>query len=137
MKKRTPVSKIMTSDPISINLSNEISDAIQIFDKHNIHHLPVVSGDTLIGMISKTDIQRISYVNDVQDNKALTAVYDMLNIEQVMSKQLDTVKSDDQIRDAAKLFAQGKYHALPVVNDGKLEGIVTTTDVLNYMLEQF
>ena len=61
----------------------------------------------------------------------------MLDIEQVMTKQLETVRSDDQIRDAAQLLAKGKYHALPVVNEGKLSGIVTTTDVLNFMLEQF
>ena len=137
MKKRTPVSKIMTSDPISINLTNHVKDAIAIFKDNNIHHLPVVSGDKLIGMISKTDIERISYVNDVSNDKAQTAIYDMLKIEQVMTKQLETVKSEDQIRDAAELLAKGNYHALPVVNEGKLTGIVTTTDVLNYMLEQF
>ena len=137
MKKRTPVSKIMTSDPISINLTNNIRDAVDIFKDYNIHHLPVVSGEKLIGMISKTDIERISYVNNAQGDRAETAVYDMLDIEQVMTKQLETVRSDDQIRDAAQLLAKGKYHALPVVNEGKLSGIVTTTDVLNFMLEQF
>ena len=137
MKKRTPVSKIMTPDPISINLTNQVKDVIDIFDKNNIHHLPVVSGDKLIGMISKTDIERISYVNDIQNDKAQTAIYDVLSVEQVMTKQVETVKSEDQIRDAAQLLAKGKYHALPVLEDGKLSGIITTTDVLNYMLEQF
>jgi len=137
MKKRTPVSKIMTPDVISINLTNQVKDAVAIFNDNNIHHLPVVSGDKLIGMISKSDIERISYVNDITNEKAQTAVYDMLSVEQVMTKQLETVKSDDQIRDAAQLLAKGNFHALPVVNEGKLSGIVTTTDVLNYMLEQF
>lgn len=137
MKKRTPVSKIMTPDPISINLSNKISDAVQVFKERNINHLPVVSGDQLIGMISKTDIERISFVNGFGDDKANTAVYDMLNIEQVMTKQLETVQADDQVRDAAELLARGKYHALPVTKDGALAGIVTTTDVINFLLEQF
>lgn len=137
MKKRTPVSKIMTPDPISINLTHKISDAVKVFKERNIHHIPVVSGEKLIGMISKTDIERISFVNGLSDDKASTAVYDMLNIEQVMTKQLETVKADDQVREAAELLAKGKYHALPVTKDGALAGIVTTTDVINFMLEQF
>ena len=127
----------MTKDPISINLTNGVSDAVRIFQERNIHHLPVVSGDSLIGMISKTDIERISYVNGVSEDKANVAVYDMLDIEQVMTKQVETVQSDDQIRDAAMLLARGKYHALPVMNGEKLEGIVTSTDVINYLLEQY
>ena len=137
MKKRTPVSKIMTSHPISINLTNNVRDAVQIFQDNKIHHLPVVSGDKLIGIISKTDIERISYFSGVQNGEAQTVVYDMLDIEQVMTKQIETIKSEDQIRDAAELLAQGEYHALPVVEDGKLTGIVTTTDVLKFMLDQF
>ena len=137
MKKRTPVSKIMTKDPISVNITNEVSDVVQIFKERSIHHIPVVSGDSLIGMISKTDIERISFVTGTDGNEANTAVYNMLKLDQVMTKQLETVQSDDQIRDAALLLARGKYHALPVLEDDKLAGIVTTTDVINYLLEQY
>ncbi len=137
MKKRTPVSKIMTKDVISVNSSHNISDVVQIFKERNIHHIPVVSGDKLVGMISKSDIERISFVTDSNGEQANTAVYKMLDLEQVMTKQLETIQSDDQIRDAADLLARGKYHALPVIENEKLAGIVTTTDVINYLLEQY
>lgn len=137
MKKRTPVSKIMTENPISLNTTNGVEDVVQIFKERNIHHIPVVSGDSLIGMISKTDIERISFVTGSEDDKTNTAVYTMLTLEQVMTKQVETVQADDQIRDAAELLARGKYHALPVMEEDKLVGIVTTTDVINYLLEQF
>ncbi|MEM9548899.1 MAG: CBS domain-containing protein, partial [Bacteroidota bacterium] len=109
----------------------------KIFSKKNIHHIPVVSGSDLIGMISKTDIERVSFVTNLQDAKANTAIYDSLQIEQVMTSQLDTVQKDDQIREAAELLAGGKYHAIPVLEGEKLEGIVTSTDVINYLLEQY
>lgn len=137
MKKRMPVSAIMTKNPISVNMSNELEDVVQIFKERSIHHIPVVSGDNLIGMISKTDIERISFVTGNADERANTAVYTMLSIDQVMTKQVETVNTDDQIREAAELFARGKYHALPVLENGKLAGIVTTTDVINYLLEQY
>lgn len=137
MKKRTPVSKIMTKDPISVNATNSVADVVNIFKERNIHHIPVVSGDKLIGMISKTDIERISFVTNPNESEANTAVYDMLKLEQVMTKQVETVQAEDQIRDAAELFARGKFHALPVMEEDKLTGIVTTTDVINYLLEQY
>ena len=137
MKKRTPVSKIMTKDPISVNLSNEITDVVQIFKERNIHHIPVVSGEELLGMISKTDIDRISYVNSYAAEKTNTMVYKMLGVEQVMTEQLETIQVDDQIKTAAELLARGTYHALPVMEGDKLTGIVTSTDIINYLLEQF
>ncbi len=137
MKKRTPVSKIMTPEPISVNTTNSVSEVAQIFKERSIHHIPVVSGEKLIGMISKTDMDKISYVSNIQDEKANTAIYDMLEIEQIMTKQVETVQIDDQIKDAAELLARGSYHALPVLENESLKGIVTSTDVINYLLSQY
>ncbi|MEL6655451.1 MAG: CBS domain-containing protein [Bacteroidota bacterium] len=137
MKKRTPVAKIMTSSPISVNLTNGIGDVVQIFADHNIHHLPVVSGDRLIGMISKTDIERISYVEGYDEGGVTTMVNEMLTLEQVMTKQVETIQIDDQIKEAAQLLAKGEYHALPVLDGQQLTGIVTSTDVIKYLLAQF
>ena len=137
MKKREQVSKIMTANPITVNTTNKVSEVAKIFAEKNIHHIPVVSGVDLIGMISKTDIDKVSFVTNLQDTKANTAIYDNLNIEQVMTSQLDTVQTDDQIRDAASLLAEGRYHAIPVLEGDKLEGIVTSTDVIKYLLEQY
>ncbi|MDF1698423.1 MAG: CBS domain-containing protein [Saprospiraceae bacterium] len=137
MKKREQVSKIMTANPITVNTTNKVSDVAKIFTEKNIHHIPVVSGNDLIGMISKSDIDKISFVTNLQDVKANTAIYDILEIEQVMTSQLDTVQSDAEIRDAASLLAQGNYHAIPVLQGEELQGIITSTDVIKYLLEQY
>lgn len=137
MKKRESISKIMTPNPITVNKTNKVSDVAQIFKEKNIHHIPVVSGDKLIGMISKTDIDKVSFVTNLQDDKVNTAIYDSLEIEQIMTSQLDTVQQDDEIREAATLLAGGRYHAIPVLEGGQLQGIVTSTDVINYLLEQY
>jgi CBS domain-containing protein len=137
MKKRTPVSKIMTTNPLSVNTNNSVRDVVEIFKNNNIHHLPVVSGDDLKGLISKSDIDRISFVSNSQGDKANTVVYDTLTIDQVMTTDLKTVDEDDQIREAAEMLANGNYHALPVLSDNKLKGIVTSTDIIKYLLEQF
>lgn len=137
MKKRTPISKIMTADPLSVNITNSVRDVVNIFDNNDIHHLPVVSGTELKGLISKSDIDRISFVADTQAQKANTIVYDTLTIDQVMTTDLKTVNSDDLIKDAAEMLANGNYHALPVLENNQLKGIVTSTDIIKFLLAQF
>lgn len=137
MKQRTPVSKIMTENLITVNSSNSVADVAQIFKERNIHHIPVVSGKELIGIISKTDMDRISYVSEWQSDKANTMIYDNLDLDQVMTKNIETVQEEDQIKEAAQLLAQGRYHALPVMHGDELKGIVTSTDVINYLLELY
>ena len=65
-------------------------------------------------------------------------LFEMLNISQVMTHKPRVVKKSDSIKSVAEQFANSEFHALPVVNDkdpSKMEGIVTTTDVIRYMLK--
>lgn len=137
MKKRAQVSKIMTANPITVNTSNRVSEVVDIFDRENIHHIPVVSGEDLLGIISKSDIDKISFVTNSQNEKANTAVYDNLEIQQIMTSNVECIQAEDQIREAAEMLAQGNYHALPVMEGKELKGIVTSTDVIQYLLEQY
>lgn len=65
------------------------------------------------------------------------AILDMLTIAQVMTSKPKTISSDTIIRDSAEIFVKEEFHALPVVDNGELKGIVTTTDILRYFLEQY
>ncbi|WP_298317160.1 CBS domain-containing protein [uncultured Aquimarina sp.] len=139
MKKRTPVSRIMTSDVITLNSTNGLETAEMLFKEHKIRHIPVVKGDSIIGMLSYTDLLRISFADAINDNDGDvdTVVYEMFTIEQVMAKNLVSVSSSTTIKEVAEILASREFHALPVIDNGKLAGIVTTTDLINYLLEQF
>ncbi|WP_397363700.1 CBS domain-containing protein [Olleya sp. R77988] len=139
MKKRTPVSEIMTKNVISLNKTDDLERAEQLFKKHNIRHIPVVSGDAIIGMLSYTDLLRISFADAIDDdaNDVDTVVYNMFTLEQVMAKNLVSVSSTVTIKEVAELLAKKEFHALPVVDNGVLVGIVTTTDLINYLINQF
>ncbi|WP_103068492.1 CBS domain-containing protein [Aquimarina sediminis] len=139
MKKRTPVSKIMTSDVITLNQTNGLETAEMLFKENNIRHIPVVSGDAIIGMLSYTDLLRISFADAVDESEhdVDTVVYEMFTIEQVMAKNLVSVSSDTTIKEVAEILSKKEFHALPVIDDGQLVGIVTTTDLINYLLEQY
>jgi CBS domain-containing protein len=137
MKKRTPVSKIMSSDIISVNITQNLREVDAAINGQHIRHVPVVSGDKVIGMLSKTDLQKISFVNTIDGDKLTTAMYDSLSIDQVMTKDVVTVEKDDTILDVATILSKNEFHALPVTEAGKLVGIVTTTDLVKYLIEQY
>ncbi|TQO38248.1 CBS domain protein [Arenibacter algicola] len=139
MKKREPVSKIMTTDLVTINHTNSLLDAEKLFEKHKIRHIPVVSNKKIIGILSLTDLLRISFVDTYgeDDSHVDTAVYNMLSIEQVMVKNPVHIAPSLTIKEVAEILAKKEFHALPVVENGELVGIVTTTDLLNYLLEQY
>lgn len=139
MKKRTPISEIMTKDVITLNHTDDLETAEHLFKSKNIRHIPVVSGDNIIGMLSYTDLLRISFADAVDEDESTvdTVVYNMFTIEQVMAKNLTIVSSDITIKEVAEVLSKKEFHALPVVDNNKLVGIVTTTDLINYLIDQF
>lgn len=141
MKKGEPVSHIMTANVFSIDIGADLKEVKGLINHQKIRHVPVVKGKQLVGIISKTDINRLAFSGLFEDqNDADEAIFGMLNISQVMTHKPKVVKSTDSIKDVAEIFANSEFHALPVVNEKdvtQLEGIVTTTDVIRYMLSQY
>ena len=137
MKKRTPISKIMSNDIITVNKTQSIREVSDIIEDKNIHHVPVVSGDKVIGMLSKVDLQKISFVNSYDNDGLTTAMYDNLNIEQVMTKDVKVVQKSDTIYEVATILSKNEFHSLHVVEEEKLAGIVTTIDLIKYLVDQY
>lgn len=139
MKKREPISKIMTSDLLTVNLTNSLLDVKDIFEKNKVRHIPVVSGSKIIGLVSKTDFYRITYNlgDETSKDQINSAILSSNTIEDVMTKNLETVKATETIQDVAQMLVEREFHAVPVVDGDTLKGIVTTTDIIKYLLEQY
>lgn len=139
MKKREPISSIMTKDLVTLNSTDDLETAERLFKSKKIRHIPVVSGTAIIGMLSLTDLLRISFADSIGEDETSvdTTVYNMFTIEQVMAKNLVSVQSSATIKEVAEILATKEFHAIPVLDNEKLVGIVTTTDLINYLIEQF
>src|SRR6187402_2123485 len=139
MKPNVPVSTIMTTDLIKLTISDDLTKAESLFKHHKIRHIPVVHGGTIIGMLSYTDLLRISFADAIDDDEEVvdTTVYNMFTVEQVMAKKLTTISPETTIKEAAELLATKDFHALPVCEEHLLVGIITTTDLIRYLLEQY
>lgn len=138
MKKREPISHIMTKSVVTVNENDDLKKVVEKLKKHAIRHIPIVRGKDVVGIISRTDINRLTFGALFEGQEgADEAILDMLTIAQVMTSKPKTISSDTIIRDSAEIFVKEEFHALPVVDNGELKGIVTTTDILRYFLEQY
>lgn len=139
MKKSVPVSTIMTKNVVKLNLSDDLTKAEMLFKKHHIRHIPVVGGNKIVGMLSYTDLLRISFADAIDDDDDVvdTTVYNMFTVEQVMAKKLITVTPETTIKETAEILSKNEFHALPVCQGDLLVGIVTTTDLIKYLISQY
>lgn len=138
MKQRVPVSNIMTKNVVKLNITDDLTKAESLFKKNKIRHIPVVSGNKIIGMLSYTDLLRISFVDAVDDDEVIDAtVYNMFTVEQVMAKNLITISPETTIKEAAEILSNKEFHALPICEGDLLIGIVTTTDLIKYLIDQY
>ncbi len=138
MKKRVPVSTIMTRNLITADVNDSLRHVNTLLKDHGIRHLPIVSGSKLVGIISKSDIMRLSF-GDMFEGQAEAdeAVFDLLKLEQVMVSNPQVINEEETIQEVSEKFTKVEFHALPVVKGGEIVGIVSTTDLIKYLLEQY
>ena len=132
-----PVSTIMVKDLITVRVSDGLDKAEHLLKKNKIRHIPVVEGNKLVGMLSINDILRISFADGAfrEEEDISSSIYEMFTIRNLMRSKLETVRSDNTIKEVAEKFVESEYHSLPVVDDGILVGILTTTDLIKYLLQ--
>lgn len=118
------VSTIMTPRPLTVAPDDTLEDVKHLFFTQRVHHLPVVAGGQLVGLVTTYDLWK-------QDENF--SDYAAIKVDEIMSTRLARLSPDDKVGTAAELFLDKRIHALPVVNDrGSLVGIVTSFDVLRY-----
>jgi len=138
MIRKVPISKLMTKHVITLEKADALEKAERLFKLHKIRHIPVVDNHAIVGILSYSDLLRLSFadITDDMDRSADAMVYNMLSVGQVMKQNIVTVSPFDSIKKVAKILATKEFHALPVVDKRVLVGIVTTTDLIKYLLKQ-
>jgi CBS domain-containing protein len=130
----------MSTQLVLLNTTDSLEKAEHLFKKHRIRHIPVIEkSQKIVGMLSLTDLLRISFADGAYEDEEdiESVVYEMFTIPQVMAKNVKSVAPEATVKEVAELLSQEEFHALPVVKDGELLGIVTTTDLIKYLLSQY
>jgi CBS domain-containing membrane protein len=140
MKKNELLKNIMTKNIVSVNLTENFSVAKKKMEDLGVNHIPVVEGGKLKGMISRIDILKYSHnkAYNVDEREENTTLDHILSIEKIMTKELVVLSEDNTVRDAVEILTKNSFNSLPIVNaEYELIGLVTSKDLLGYLLEQY
>ncbi len=127
----------MSSHPVTIPADTPITEALRILREKNVRRMPVLAADgTLAGIVSEKDLLYAS--PSPATSMSIYELHYMLShlpVSEVMTKDVITVTPDTPIEEAARIMSDHKIGGLPVVEGGRLAGIITETDVFAVLLE--
>jgi acetoin utilization protein AcuB len=133
-----PVSTIMTSKLITVNPQDKLEMVKELFDQHRIHHIPVVRYQEIVGIVSKTDL--LYFLRGLTNNSYEKVLNDVrlknYSAEDIMTKGIAKISSTDRIAVALEIFKENIFHAIPIVDNGNLVGIVTTYDIIKALAKK-
>jgi len=152
---------LMRSEVRSVDPDLPVVDLERVFLKECVTGLPVVSGDRLVGVVSRSDIVRklateqsyAEYISDfhrdigegdeddraIQDARITIGAATRLahaKVRDVMSHDPITVEPDAPLRDVARLLVDRRIHRVVVASDGRLAGILTSLDLVRWIAER-
>lgn len=138
MNLLAPVSTLMTTKLITVHPTDKLTVVKDLFDKNKIHHLPVVKYKEIVGMVSKTDLLSFlkGFESDSYDNYMNDVRLKNYTAEDIMTRGLAKLEPSDRINVALEVFKENLFHALPVVEDGELVGILTTFDIIRALANE-
>lgn len=118
------VQAVMTSNVITLSPDDTLAEARKILLGKRIHHLPIVEGKKLVGLVTSWDLFKLGKSADE---------YGSMKCRDVMTTHIATLEPDQHLGAAAEVLMEHLFHAIPIVNDEhELVGIVTTYDLLKY-----
>jgi CBS domain-containing protein len=120
------IEAIMSTNLITVSPAATLAEARSLMHDNRIHHIPVVDGDKLVGLITLTNVLAAtdSFLRD--DNSRIHA--NEIGIKDAMVTDVATVDVNASLRHAALFLEKHKIGCLPVLDDDKLIGIITDTD---------
>ena len=119
-----PISTIMTEKVITVSPDNTLSDVRDILFNKHLHHLPVVNGKKLVGIITSFDLVKVGKGPEE---------FAGIKVKDIMTTKVATMSPNEKIGAAAQVFLENLFHGLPIVDENNhLVGIITTHDILKY-----
>ena len=137
MNLLAPVSSIMSTDLVTVHPDDSMKRVEELFKRHKIHHLPVIDSGKLVGMVSKSDYLffKRGFNDQTTDERLDLFRLKVWKVSNVMTKGLAKMEPTDRINVALDVLEKNIFHAIPIVDEDKLVGIVTSLDVIRHLAE--
>lgn len=131
------VRDVMTKGLVTVSPDVTLLDAQKLFGAHRFHHLPVLEGDVLVGVLSDRDILRsLSPFLDTLAERTQDLDTMRRRVHSVMSRKLVVIDAEADVAMAAQTMLASRVSCLPVLSQQKLVGIITTRDMLRWVVGQ-
>lgn len=125
------VREFMSTQVIAVRPEDPIRYAFRQLCAHRVRHLLVMEGDRLVGIVTDRDVRlalpSLPFVSDIAE---MYLKLDEVKVRDVMTREVVTVSADTPLATAVDIFLGRKISGLPVVDGGRVTGILTETDAL-------
>ncbi len=148
------VRDVMNVMPVTVQAEAQVSEAARLLREHKVSGLPVLDGEKLVGVVSESDLLRLLSVEEEEGGLWLPSPFEIFEIPfrdlvkwermhaaldeipkkkvaDVMSRNLHDVGPDDTVEEAASIMTRHRINRLPVVEEGRLVGLVTRGDIIS------
>jgi CBS domain-containing protein len=148
------VRDVMNVKPVTVQAEALVSEAARLLRENKISGLPVLDGEKLVGVVSESDLLRLLSVEEKEGGLWLPSPFEVFEVPfrdlvrwermhaalqeipkkkvgNVMSKNIHEVEPDESVEEAASIMTRHRINRLPVVEEGRLVGIVTRGDIIS------
>jgi acetoin utilization protein AcuB len=130
------VRDVMTTDFTTLREDDALLDATLIFARSSFRHIPIMNGTQLVGVVTERDLKHytpsiLSGIGAEEYNRLMEST----PLSKIMTRQPVTIEPGKTVSEAAQILFDRRIGCLPVVEGGELKGIITTTDMLNLLLQ--
>ena len=131
------VAKRMMRNPVYVDENDSMKKAMDLLRERDIRHLPVLKdGEKLVGILTERDIKQASpSPATALEIREIYYLLDKVKVKQIMTRRPYTISSTAPIEEAALIMREKKIGCLPVVDAGRVVGILTETDILDAFIE--
>jgi acetoin utilization protein AcuB len=129
------VRDFMTTEVTALQETDSLLDARMVFVRSSFRHLPVLRDKQLVGVVTEHDVKQFApLLMSGGKPEEYNQVLESTPVSRVMTRQVATVRPEQLVFEAATVMYSRRIGCLPVVEDGALVGIVTTTDMLRLLV---
>jgi acetoin utilization protein AcuB len=133
--RRPTVADFMTPNPFTLEPEDSLMQALEIMRLRGVRRIPIVLAGMLVGLLVEGDLKRAEPSTLSQSQEDFTRVMEGTTISRIMIQNPVTVSVATPLIEAARTLHSTKYGALPVVEDGRLVGIITDNDMLRALID--
>ena len=126
------IKELMTPEVMTVTPEDKLDRVFFLFNFENIRHVPVIENGRLVGILSDRDLKKVlgPAKKFLERPDGSTVTISIRKVRTIMKRRVLTIGPDERAADAAAIMAKRKIGALPVVQNKKLVGIITATDIL-------